>query len=126
MKKTMLRTTALAMTAFLGMAGVTQIASATDKFTEGKVASIVVWNEGLSFHALSFHLEGDPRLCNSGGQGETHWVIITTNYMSAEAVRNYLSIVTAAKLAGRKVQVRGINSNAPNEWGCRTDGFDLS
>ena len=120
MKKTMLRTAALAMTAFLGMAGVTQIASATDKYTQGKIAQIVVNNVGLLFF-----LEGSPRLCDSGSQGETGWVVITTNYMSAEAIRNYLSIVTAAKLAGRKVQDRGVNSNVPEEWGCRTDGFDL-
>jgi hypothetical protein len=124
MKKTMLRTAALAMAAFLGMAGVTQIASATDQWTQAKVGQILVWNADGS-PRLSFNLEGDPRLCASASGGGTSWVVITTDYMSAEAIRNYLSIVTAAKLAGRNVTVRALNSNAPNEWGCRTDGVDL-
>jgi hypothetical protein len=120
MMNTMLRTATLAMTAFLGMASVTQIASATDKWTEGKIAKIVVHPAGVSFN-----LEGEPRLCDVPSGGGTTWVIITTNYNSAEMVRNYLSIITAAKLAGRKVQVYGINSNVPDEWGCRLDQFDL-
>jgi hypothetical protein len=123
MKKTMLRTAALAMTAFLGMAGVTQIASAQDKWTTGKIAQISV---GVSPAGFVFNLEGGPSLCNSAQDDNAkNFVAITTNYMSAEAVRNHLSIVTAAKLAGRTVQVIGLNSNEPGEWGCRLAQFDL-
>jgi hypothetical protein len=120
MKKTVLRATALVMTAFLGVAGVTQIAQATDKWTNGKIGVIVV-----NPNAVLFALEGYPPLCASASGDGTGWVTLTTNYNSAEAIRNYLSIVTAAKLAGREVQVRGVNSNVPDEWGCRMDAIDL-
>jgi hypothetical protein len=113
---------------FLGMAGVTPIASATDKTTRGKIAQILVHNIGPNCSTdgcLSFTLEGGPRLCEFASGDGTTWVVITTNYASAEAIRNYLSIVTAAKLAGREVEVRAINSKETNEWGCRADGVDL-
>jgi hypothetical protein len=122
MTKTMLRTAALALTVLMGMTVGARNASATDKTTTGTVGSIVVGNK-----SISFFLTGSPALCNSVTQsgGSTGWVTVNETYFNANSVKNILSLVTAAKLAGHKISVRGLNNTTAGEFGCRTDGIDM-
>jgi hypothetical protein len=107
-------------------------ASATDRSTKAKVSTFVIANGAPSQapasrpYLVSFTLEGSPALCaTASGNGNT-WATLTANYLNPDALKNLLHILTTAKLSGREVMVRAINSNAaPAEWGCRIDGLEL-
>jgi hypothetical protein len=107
-------------------------ASATDRSTKAKVSTFVIANGAPSPAApasrpylVSFTLEGSPALCaTASGSGNT-WATLTANYLNPDALKNLLHILTTAKLSGREVMVRALNSNIAGEWGCRIDGLEL-
>jgi hypothetical protein len=76
-------------------------------------------------YMVFFTLEGGPALCASASGGGNTWVTLTTNYLNHDALKNFLHVINTAKLSGRKVKVRGLDSNVSGEWGCRIDGIDL-
>jgi hypothetical protein len=129
MIRTLLRATALALTAFLATAALPPRARAADLWTAAKVGKIIVNTNGTTAPLpgwVSFSLENSPPLCGSGAGGEKTLVVLTPDYLGADAIKSILSTLTAAKLAGRMVQVRGLNSTATNgEKGCRLEGLDV-
>ena len=105
----------------VALTGVVHPVLAADQIATGKVGLIAVNSAGW----VAFHLEHLPALCNTGAGGETHWVQLTTNYMSLAQISQVLATLTAAKQMSREVQVFGIDNSANTEWSCRLDQIVL-
>jgi hypothetical protein len=126
---TKLRFTALTLAACLGMGSLAHKAAATDLFTVARVGNITVDATGSGTQLatiVSFTLENAPQLCKNGSGNSITRAVLSPSYLGPDAIKSYLSILTAAKLAGRQVQVRGVNTaQTGTEVGCHIDGVDI-
>lgn len=97
-----------------------------DKVTTGKVALL----QAASFGPIRFQLEGTPSLCTltpaSGAGTQVYGDIqIDGTTTTADGVRAMLSLLAAAKLAGRPVTIHAERGATSNILGCRVVAVDI-